>query len=115
DTRDPRHRADHGRGHSADLSRPFPPWRLVRAPAHADDPGGLATVAGARAWRSSGRVGFSSMKSFLRGLFGLIAALALGGTAMAADLEDTLYFDVPAGRVVIEMRPDLAPAPVAQP
>ena len=26
-----------------------------------------------------------------------------------ADLEDTLYLDVPAGRVVIEMRPDLAP------
>jgi len=28
---------------------------------------------------------------------------------MAADLEDTIYLDVPAGRVVIEMRPDLAP------
>jgi peptidylprolyl isomerase len=28
---------------------------------------------------------------------------------MAADLEDTLYLDVTAGRVVIEMRPDLAP------
>ena len=28
---------------------------------------------------------------------------------MAADLEDTLYLDVPAGRVVIAMRPDLAP------
>ncbi|MFZ2007412.1 MAG: peptidylprolyl isomerase [Stellaceae bacterium] len=28
---------------------------------------------------------------------------------MAADLEDILYLDVPAGRVVIEMRPDLAP------
>ena len=26
-----------------------------------------------------------------------------------ADLEDTLYLDVPAGRVVIELRPDLAP------
>ena len=33
---------------------------------------------------------------------------------MAADLENTLYLDVPAGRVVIEMRPDLAPATVAQ-
>src|SRR5690348_15171726 len=54
------------------------------------------------------------MKALLRGLFGLIAALALGGTAMAADLENTLYLDVPAGRVVIEMRPDLAPATVAQ-
>jgi peptidylprolyl isomerase len=28
---------------------------------------------------------------------------------MPADLEDTIYLDVPAGRVVIEMRPDLAP------
>ena len=32
----------------------------------------------------------------------------------AADLENTLYMDVPAGRVVIEMRPDLAPNHVAQ-
>ena len=44
----------------------------------------------------------------------LIAALTLGGKAMAADLENMLYMDVPAGRVVIEMRPDLAPATVAQ-
>jgi len=44
----------------------------------------------------------------------LIAALVLGGSAMAADLENTLYMDVPAGRVVIEMRPDLAPETVAQ-
>jgi peptidylprolyl isomerase len=28
---------------------------------------------------------------------------------MPADLENTLYLDVPAGRVVIELRPDLAP------
>ena len=47
-------------------------------------------------------------------LFVLIAALIFGGEAMAADLENTLYLDVPAGRVVIEMRPDLAPATVAQ-
>ena len=44
----------------------------------------------------------------------LVAALTFGGKAMAADLENTLYLDVPAGRVVIEMRPDLAPATVAQ-
>ena len=44
----------------------------------------------------------------------LIAALVLGGSAVAADLENTLYMDVPAGRVVIEMRPDLAPETVAQ-
>jgi peptidylprolyl isomerase len=33
---------------------------------------------------------------------------------MAADLENTIYMDVPAGRVVIELRPDLAPGHVAQ-
>ena len=33
---------------------------------------------------------------------------------MAADLENTLYLEVPAGRVVIELRPDLAPNHVAQ-
>jgi peptidylprolyl isomerase len=34
--------------------------------------------------------------------------------AAAADLENTLYLDVPGGRVVIAMRPDLAPAHCAQ-
>ena len=33
---------------------------------------------------------------------------------MAADLENTIYLDVPAGRVVIEMRPDLAPKTCSQ-
>jgi cyclophilin family peptidyl-prolyl cis-trans isomerase len=33
---------------------------------------------------------------------------------VAADLENTLYLDVPAGRVVIELRPDLAPKHCAQ-
>jgi peptidylprolyl isomerase len=32
----------------------------------------------------------------------------------AADLENTLYLDVPAGRVVIALRPDLAPNHVAR-
>src|SRR5437764_10832446 len=50
----------------------------------------------------------------LRGMVLVIAALALGRAAMAADLENTLYLDVPAGRVVIEMRPDLAPQHCAQ-
>jgi len=54
------------------------------------------------------------MKALLRGLVPVIAALAFGGMAMAADLENTLYLDVPAGRVVIAMRPDLAPDHVAQ-
>jgi peptidylprolyl isomerase len=44
----------------------------------------------------------------------LVAALVFGGKAMAADLENTLYVEVPGGRVVIEMRPDLAPATCAQ-
>ena len=46
----------------------------------------------------------------------LAAALVfgLGGSALAADLENTLYLDVPAGRVVIELRPDLAPVTVAR-
>jgi peptidylprolyl isomerase len=47
-------------------------------------------------------------------LFALVAALVFGGTAMAADLENTIYLDVPAGRVVIAMRPDLAPATCAR-
>src|SRR5690348_6219261 len=33
---------------------------------------------------------------------------------MTADLENTLYLDVPAGRVVIELKPDLAPNHVAR-
>jgi peptidylprolyl isomerase len=33
---------------------------------------------------------------------------------MSADLDNTLYLDVPAGRVVIELRPDLAPGHVAR-
>jgi peptidylprolyl isomerase len=40
--------------------------------------------------------------------------LGLGGSAFAADLENTLYIDVPAGRVVVELRPDLAPVTVAR-
>ena len=33
---------------------------------------------------------------------------------MAADRENTIYLDLPAGRVVIAMRPDLAPATCAR-
>ncbi len=43
-----------------------------------------------------------------------VLILALGGPVSAADLENTLYLDVPKGRVVIELRPDLAPQTVAQ-
>ncbi len=38
----------------------------------------------------------------------------LGGPVSAADLENTLYLDVPKGRVVIELRSDLAPKTVAR-
>src|SRR4051795_4043391 len=54
------------------------------------------------------------MIAFLRGLLLALGIFLFGGTVMAADLENTLYIDVPAGRVVIEMRPDLAPNHVAQ-
>jgi peptidylprolyl isomerase len=54
------------------------------------------------------------MMTAWRGLALALAVLAFTGTAKAADMEDTLYMDVPAGRVVITMRPDLAPNHVAQ-
>jgi peptidylprolyl isomerase len=54
----------------------------------------------------------------LRNLIGLAFAIAFsfisGGPVSAADLENTLYLDVPKGRVVIELRPDLAPNTVAR-
>jgi peptidylprolyl isomerase len=43
-----------------------------------------------------------------------VLLFALRGPAMAADPENTLYLDVPKGRVVIELRPDLAPKTVAR-
>ena len=42
-------------------------------------------------------------------LFVAAALLLTGSTAMAADPENTLYLDLKYGRVVIELRPDLAP------
>jgi peptidylprolyl isomerase len=46
--------------------------------------------------------------------FLFVATLALPGAASALDKENTLYIDLKDGRVVIEMRPDLAPKHVAQ-
>jgi peptidylprolyl isomerase len=50
--------------------------------------------------------------------FALAAALLAGilatADASAADLENTLYMDLASGRVVIAMRPDLAPKHVAR-
>jgi len=54
------------------------------------------------------------MIAFLRGMAAIVVALMLGGTAMAADPENTLYLDTVYGRVVIAMRPDLAPNHVKQ-
>jgi len=44
----------------------------------------------------------------------LVAVLALAGNAKAADLEHTIFLDLKDGRVVIELRPDLAPKTVAR-
>jgi peptidylprolyl isomerase len=43
-----------------------------------------------------------------------IAVLTGSGAAMAADPENTLYMDLAFGRVVIALRPDLAPATCTQ-
>ncbi|WP_272700367.1 peptidylprolyl isomerase [Desulfovibrio sp. Fe33] len=55
------------------------------------------------------------MKNLLQTLVicALLVLLA-GPAALAQDLENTLYLDLDSGRVVIEMRPDLAPAHVAR-
>lgn len=55
----------------------------------------------------------------MRRLFHLIWSLVLvmtiaSGTTEAADLENTLYLETAHGRVVIELRPDLAPQHVAR-
>ncbi|MDY0010077.1 MAG: peptidylprolyl isomerase [Bdellovibrionales bacterium] len=52
-------------------------------------------------------------------LLGLFSAVLMGLTfatapAQAQDLENTLYLDLANGRVVIELRPDLAPKHVAR-
>ena len=38
----------------------------------------------------------------------------IAGPALAAELENTLYMELERGRVVIELRPDLAPNHVAR-
>ena len=57
------------------------------------------------------------MKNFFRSLIlaaALIAAANVGTMAQATDPENTLYMDLTYGRVVIQMRPDLAPKHVAR-
>ena len=47
-------------------------------------------------------------------LLAVIFALATGTAGAASDPENTLYLDLKDGRVVIELRPDLAPKHVAR-
>ena len=47
-------------------------------------------------------------------LWSLVVAMTLTGAANGQDLENTLYMDLEDGRVVIELRPDLAPKHVAR-
>ncbi|QEX18208.1 peptidyl-prolyl cis-trans isomerase [Hypericibacter terrae] len=54
------------------------------------------------------------MRHFLVGLLALVFLTLAGGKAMAYDPENTLFMDLKDGRVVIEMRPDLAPKTVAR-
>ncbi len=55
------------------------------------------------------------MARILKSLAFMVAALFLAAQpAKAADPENTLYLDLAWGRVVIEMRPDLAPQHVAR-
>ena len=55
------------------------------------------------------------MKFFLAALIAVLGLVAVPPTpSKAADLENMLYMDLKYGRVVIEMRPDLAPKHVAR-
>jgi peptidylprolyl isomerase len=54
-----------------------------------------------------------SLIRYLRAhLLAVLGVLILGAPAMSQDLENTLYLDLAYGRVVIQLRPDLAPAHV---
>ena len=53
------------------------------------------------------------LKAILAPFVALVLTLG-GATAQERDLENTLYLDLEDGRVVIEMRPDLAPNHVAR-
>jgi len=54
------------------------------------------------------------MHRIARLLGSLVLAMTLTGAASGQELENTLYLDLAAGRVVIQMRPDLAPKHVAR-
>ena len=54
------------------------------------------------------------MRRLARTFATVIAALLISGAANGQDLENMLYMDLESGRVVIELRPDLAPKHVAR-
>lgn len=54
------------------------------------------------------------MRLFLRFLAAVLLVSAASSQASALDPENTLYLELETGRVVIEMRPDLAPNHVAR-
>ncbi len=54
------------------------------------------------------------MRAFLYLLFAVFLVSAAPGTASALDPENTLYLELETGRVVIQLRPDLAPNHVAR-
>ncbi len=54
------------------------------------------------------------MKFHRRDVLAAAAALSFAGGAQAADVDNTLFLDLKDGRVVIKLRPDLAPKHVAQ-
>ena len=54
------------------------------------------------------------MHRIARLLGSLVLAMTFAGAASGQDLDNTLYLDLAAGRVVIELRPDLAPKHVAR-
>jgi peptidylprolyl isomerase len=54
------------------------------------------------------------MRRFLALIGGLMIAATAAGTAEAQDKENILYLDLQSGRVVIQLRPDLAPKHVVR-
>src|SRR5262245_49209069 len=54
------------------------------------------------------------MHRITRTLASIILAMTVAGGANSQDLENMLYMDLASGRVVIELRPDLAPKHVAR-
>jgi peptidylprolyl isomerase len=77
-------------------------------------PRSVSKASSARRWQVMTTKEPSSMHRIMRVLGSVILALMLAGGANSQDLENMLYMDLEAGRVVIELRPDLAPKHVAR-